>query len=94
MHEVPQRPNQRRSLEVDLKGFESYYNFTREKMIDICCVGSSVTYHSLSYWSIVMMSRVEFLTGECRAKRCERSFKMAQPTRKTNKGLLESLEGG
>ena len=34
MHEVAQRPSERRSLEVDLfrqRGFESYYKFTREK---------------------------------------------------------------
>ena len=35
----------------------------REKMIDICCVRSGVQYHSLSYWSTVMMSLVEFSTG-------------------------------
>ena len=38
--------------------------FTREKMIDICCVGSSVKYLLLSYWSIVLTSPVEFSTGE------------------------------
>ena len=32
-------------------------------MIDICCVRSGVQYHVLSYWSIVMMSLVEFSTG-------------------------------
>ena len=34
MHEVAQRPSERRSLEVDLfrvNGFESFYKFTREK---------------------------------------------------------------
>ena len=34
MHEVAQRPSERRSLEVDffrLNGFESYYKFTRDK---------------------------------------------------------------
>ena len=35
----------------------------RKKMIDICCVRSGVQYHSLSYWSIVMMLLVEFSTG-------------------------------
>ena len=33
MHEVAQRPSQRRSLEVDslrVNGFESFYKFTRE----------------------------------------------------------------
>ena len=37
-------------------------------MIDICCVRSDVKYHSLSYWSVVMTSLVEFSTGEFRAK--------------------------
>ena len=34
MHEVAQQPSERRSLEVDLfrvKGFESFYKFTRGK---------------------------------------------------------------
>ena len=31
-------------------------------MIGICCVGSGVKYHLLSYWSIVMTSSVEFST--------------------------------
>ena len=44
-------------------------NFTREKkMIHICCVGSGVKYHSLSHWSIVMTSLVEFSSREFRAK--------------------------
>ena len=61
---------ERQSLEVDLfrlNGFESY-KFTREKMIDIGSVGSGVKYHSLSYWSIVMTSPVEFSTDEFRVK--------------------------
>ena len=37
-------------------------------MIDICRVGIGVKYRSLSYWSIVMMSPVEFSTGKFRAK--------------------------
>ena len=37
-------------------------------MVDICCVGSGVKCQSLSYWSIVMTSMVEFSTGEFRAK--------------------------
>ena len=49
-------------------------------MIDICYVGSGVKYHSLSYWSIVMMPLVEFSTSQFRAK-----------LGKKNKGLLESL---
>ena len=66
MHEVAQRPSERQSLEVDLfrlNGFESYYKFTREKMIDIYCVGkfgSGAKYRSQSHWSIVMTSAVEF----------------------------------
>ena len=54
--------------QVRSNGFESYYKFTREKMMKICCVGSRVKYHSLSYWSFVMTSPVEFATGEFRAK--------------------------
>ena len=38
-------------------------------MIDICYVGLGVKYNSLSYWSTVMTSPVEFSTGEFRAKR-------------------------
>ena len=71
MHEVAQRPSERRNLDVDLfrlNGFKLYYNSTGEKIIDRCCVGSSVNYHSLSCWSIVMTSPVEFSTGEFRAK--------------------------
>ena len=37
-------------------------------MIDIGSVGSGVKYHSLSYWSIVMRSPVEFSTDEFRVK--------------------------
>ena len=69
---VAQRPSERRSLEVDsfrLNGFESYYRFTRKKKkVDICCVGSSVKYHSVSNWSVIMTSQVEFSIGEFRAK--------------------------
>ena len=43
-------------------------NSCGKKMIKICCVGSRVKYHSLSYWSFVMTSPVEFSTGEFRAK--------------------------
>ena len=35
-------------------------NSCGKKMIDICCVGRGVKYHSLSYWSIVMKSKWEF----------------------------------
>ena len=59
------------SREVDLfrlNGFESCYKFTRIKKIDICCVGGGVKYPSLSYWSIVMTSLVDFSTGEFCAK--------------------------
>ena len=49
-------------------------------MIDICSVGSGMKYHSLSYWSIVMMPLVEFSTSQFRAK----------PGKK-NKGFLKSL---
>ena len=40
----------------------------KKKMIEICCDRSGMKYHSLSYWSIVMMSPVEILTGEFRTK--------------------------
>ena len=43
-------------------------NSRGKKMIDIHCIGSGVKCHSLSYWSIVMTSPVEFSTGEFRAK--------------------------
>ena len=52
-------------------------------MIDICCVRSGVKYHTMSYWSIVMKSAVEFLTGEFREFSYEKSFKMDnQPEKK------------
>ena len=54
-------------------------------MIDICSVGIGVKYRSLSYWSIVMMSPVEFSTGKFRAKQ-------VLTNQERNKGLLESLE--
>ena len=71
MHEVAQRPSERRCLEstcfprMDLSHI---INSRGEKMIDIRFVGSGVKYHSLSYWSIVMTSPVEFSTGEFSAK--------------------------
>ena len=47
-------------------------------MIDTCCDESGMKYHSLSYWSIVMTSPVEFSTGEFRDKQVrKKSFKMA-----------------
>ena len=69
MHEVALRPSERLSLEVDLfrlNESESYYKL--KKMIDICCVGSGVKYHTPSYWSTVMTSPVGFSTGEFSAK--------------------------
>ena len=45
-------------------------------MIDICCVGSGVKYHWLSYWSIVMTSQVEFSPVNLYAKQYEKSFKL------------------
>ena len=54
-------------------------------MIDLCYVGSGVNYHSLSYWSFVMMSPVEFSTGEFCAK------SPLNGNQEKNKGLLESL---
>ena len=61
MHEIAQRPSGRRSL-------DHIINSRGKKKIDICCVGRGVNYHSLFYWSIVMMSPVEFSTGEFCAK--------------------------
>ena len=57
------------------KWIESYYKFTREKMTDICCVGSGVKYHSLSYWSVVMTSPVEFSTDKFCAKQVRKVLK-------------------
>ena len=46
-NEVAQRPNERREVDLfRLNGFESYYKFTREKRIDICCLGSGVKYQT------------------------------------------------
>ena len=44
-------------------------------MIDICYVGTGVNYLSLSYWSFVMMSPVDFSAGEFCAKQNDKSFK-------------------
>ena len=52
-----------RLVSPDLSG-----NSRGKNMIDICCVASGVKYHSLSYWSIVMTSILEYLTGEFCAK--------------------------
>ena len=61
-------------------------------MIDICCDGSGVKYHSLSYWSIVMTVPVEFSTGEFRAKQVWKVLKNSTTNQeKKIKGLLESL---
>ena len=54
-------------------------------MIKIFCVGSRVKYHLLSYWSFVMTSPVEFLTGEFRAKQVN------QPGKKRTFRLSKSL---
>ena len=65
----------------------------QEKMIDICYVRSGVQYHSLSYWSIVMMSLVEFLTGVVKFLRQTGSkspLKWHNQSGK-NKGLLSLL---
>ena len=45
-------------------------------MVDICCVGSGVKYHWLSYWSIVMTSQVEFSPVNFIPNRHEKSFKL------------------
>ena len=65
--------NDRASDEVLRSTFLAWMDFNHiinsggKKMIDICCVGSGVKSHSLSYWSIVMTSPVEFSSGEFRA---------------------------
>ena len=46
--------------------FNHIINSGGEKMIDICWVGSGVKSNSLSYWSIVMTSPVEFSSCEFR----------------------------
>ena len=43
-------------------------------MLDIC-VGSGVKYHSLSYWSVVMTSPVEFYIDKFRAKQVRKVLK-------------------
>ena len=54
-------------------------------MIDIGSVGSGVKYHSLSYWSIVMTSPVEFSTG------IKSPLQWHDQPGKQNKGLVERL---
>ena len=46
-------------------------------MIDICCGWSGVKNHSLCYWSIVMMSHVEFRLVNFMPDRYQKSFKIA-----------------
>ena len=46
-------------------------------MIDMCFVGSDVKYHSLSYWSIVMTSPVEFRPVNFAPNSYEKFIKMA-----------------
>ena len=59
-------------------------------MIDICCVGSGVKYHSLFHWSIVMTSPIELSTDEFSAKQYESPLKWHnQPGKKVKD--LESL---
>ena len=69
MHEVAQRASERATKSRGRLVLNHILNSRGKKGIDICRVGSGVKYHSLSYWSIVMMSPVEFSTGEFRAKR-------------------------
>ena len=69
MYGVAQRPSKQQSLKVDLfqlNVFESYNNVNScgKKMINICCVRRGMKYHTMSYWSTVMKSAVEFLTCE------------------------------
>ena len=54
-------------------------NSRGKNLIDvyICCVGSSVKYHSLSYWSIMMTHRYDFQFVKFVPNRYKKSFKMA-----------------
>ena len=78
---VSEATAERRSLEVDLfrlNGFESYYKFTREKMIDICCVGSGVKL--ITHCPIGQLSlrhRQNFPPANFTPNGYEKSFKMA-----------------
>ena len=76
-----------------MNGFDSYYKFTREKVIDICCVGNGVKYHSLSYWSIVDDTGRIFDRLIWRQTGMKSPFKWHnQPDKKKkNKELLECL---
>ena len=66
--------------------------FTRRKMIDICCVGSGIKYHSLSYWSIVITSLVElFLTVQKRFRK-DFSFRMVRLMKRIFWPQTEKLE--
>ena len=53
-------------------------------MIDICCVRRGMKYHTMSYWSIVMKSAVEFFEPVNFApNKYEKSFKIDnQPEKK------------
>ena len=75
MHEVVQRLSKQRSVEVNLfclNGFDMnhiIYSCAEKNDRHMLCQERH-EYHSqaLSYWSIVMMLPVEFLTSEFRAK--------------------------
>ena len=54
-------------------------------------VASSTLCHSLSYWSILMTSPVEFLTGEFRIKNGKKSPLKWHNQPGQNERLLESL---
>ena len=66
---------------ICLNGFESFNKFTWGKMIDICCVESGIKYHSLSYWSIVVMSVVELFLSVQKCVRRDFSFRMIRLTK-------------
>ena len=55
-------------------------------MIDICCVRSGVKYHTMSYWSIVMKSPVNFVPNKY-----EKSFKMDNQPEKKYRTFRKSL---
>ena len=71
MHDVAQRPSERRSLEVDffrLNGFESYYKFTRDKNDE-----KGVTYGAVA-WGDVSRLRHSFPSPDYFSARFARRF--------------------
>ena len=60
-------------------------------MIDICCFESGVKSRSLSHWSIVMTSPVEYSTGEFRANQ-EKKIKDFSVSLKNHVSVTFSLK--